>query len=92
MPQTNSPRPFYVLKYLWEHTDEDHPVTLEHLFGNRQGTFRYYEYDREEKKVLRYDGYRYRFSPTPWLGTWKIKIIAPEEVKQEFNDVLRELL
>lgn len=28
MPQTNRPRPLYVLKYLWEHTDEDHPATL----------------------------------------------------------------
>ena len=30
---------------------------------NRQVTFQYYEYDREGKKVLKYDGYRYRFSP-----------------------------
>ena len=30
---------------------------------NKQVTFQYYEYDREGKKVLKYDGYRYRFSP-----------------------------
>ena len=28
MPQTDRFRALYVLKYLWEHTDEDHSVTL----------------------------------------------------------------
>ena len=28
MPKTDRHRPLYVLKYLWEHTDEDHPATL----------------------------------------------------------------
>ena len=30
---------------------------------NRQVTFQYYGYDREGKKSLRFDGYRYKFSP-----------------------------
>ena len=30
---------------------------------NKQVTFQYYEYDREGRKVLKFDGYRYRFSP-----------------------------
>ena len=28
MPKTDRFRALYVLKYLWEHTDEEHPVTL----------------------------------------------------------------
>ena len=28
MPKTDRHRALYVLKYLWEHTDEEHPVTL----------------------------------------------------------------
>ena len=28
MPRTDRFRALYVLKYLWEHTDEEHPVTL----------------------------------------------------------------
>lgn len=36
MPKTDRHRALYVLKYLWEHTDEEHPVTLAqiqiHLF------------------------------------------------------------
>ena len=31
MPKTDRFRALYVLKYLWEHTDEEHPVTLAHL-------------------------------------------------------------
>ena len=30
---------------------------------NKKVSFQYYEYDREGKKVLKYDGYRYKFSP-----------------------------
>ena len=30
---------------------------------NRKVSFQYYEYNREGKKVLKYDGYRYSFSP-----------------------------
>ena len=30
---------------------------------NKKVSFQYYEYDREGKKVLKYDGYRYIFSP-----------------------------
>ena len=30
---------------------------------NKQVTFQYYGYDREGKKALRFDGYRYKFSP-----------------------------
>ena len=28
MPQTDRFRALYVLKYLWENTDEEHPVTF----------------------------------------------------------------
>ena len=28
MPKTDRFRALYVLKYLWEHTDEEHPITL----------------------------------------------------------------
>lgn len=28
MPKTDRFRALYVLKYLWEHTDKEHPVTL----------------------------------------------------------------
>ena len=31
MPKKDRQRALYVLKYLWEHTDEDHPVTLVQL-------------------------------------------------------------
>ena len=30
---------------------------------NKKVSFQYYEYDREGQKVLKYDGYRYKFSP-----------------------------
>ena len=30
---------------------------------NKKVSFQYFEYDREAKKVLKYDGYRYSFSP-----------------------------
>ena len=30
---------------------------------NKKVSFQYYEYDREGKKVLKYEGYRYKFSP-----------------------------
>ena len=31
MPKTDRHRALYVLKYLWEHSDEEHPVTLVQL-------------------------------------------------------------
>lgn len=34
MPQIDHFRALYVLKYLWEQTDEEHPVTLAHLQNN----------------------------------------------------------
>ena len=35
MPKTDRFRALYVLKYLWEHTDEEHPVTLVQIQNRR---------------------------------------------------------
>ena len=33
MPKTDRHRALYVLKYLWEHTDEEHPVMLAQIIS-----------------------------------------------------------
>ena len=48
MPKTDRFRALYVLKYLWEHTDEEHPATLaqiqNHLLEQGIATWLFYIY------------------------------------------------
>ena len=48
MPKIDRFRALYVLKYLWEHTDEEHPVTLaqiqNHLLEQGIATWLFYIY------------------------------------------------
>ena len=56
---------------------------------NKKVSFQYYEYDREGKKTLKYDGYRYKFSPYALVWNMDSYFVIGCYEKRETNKIIK---
>ena len=59
---------------------------------NKQVTFQYYGYDREGKKSLRFDGYRYKFSPYALVWNMDSYIVIRQQNNANDGDIVAALV